>query len=257
MSLRRPRPHRAARRPRRPTSRVGPELLAVGRRAGLPVRPDPTFEPTKRADGCGTTTGLLAPSRVVVGPDGSSCVRRGRRQRRRDRVRPRRRHGRAHPRLVRDRQRRRRPAGLRRAVRRRRRARRRERGGDRAGRPQRVRDRARRPSLISWFARDPATGALTQRGCLKARPDLGERCLQARGLRGAADVVVSPDGTRVYVAGDRQRRRRGLRRRRRHGRPDPAFVRERHRLRRRVRPGVRARGRQPARAFARWQAPRT
>ena len=53
---------------------------------------------------------------------------------------------------------------------------------------------------VSWFARDPVTGALTQRGCLKARPDLGERCLQARGLRGAADVVVSPDGARVYVA---------------------------------------------------------
>jgi sugar lactone lactonase YvrE len=52
---------------------------------------------------------------------------------------------------------------------------------------------------ISWFSRDPIKGELTQRGCLKARPDPGERCAQARGLRGAADVVVSPDGARVYT----------------------------------------------------------
>jgi 6-phosphogluconolactonase (cycloisomerase 2 family) len=53
---------------------------------------------------------------------------------------------------------------------------------------------------VSWFARDPTTGELTQAGCIKATPFPGEACTQARALFGASDVLVSRDGETVYVA---------------------------------------------------------
>lgn len=58
-------------------------------------------------------------------------------------------------------------------------------------------------NAISWFARDEATGALTQRGCVKHTFGFGERCLSGFALDGATDVAVSPDGKHVYVVGER------------------------------------------------------
>lgn len=51
-------------------------------------------------------------------------------------------------------------------------------------------------SGIAVFRRDPATGKVTQSGCVKGIAT----CTGARGLSGAADVVVSPDGRNLYLA---------------------------------------------------------
>jgi 6-phosphogluconolactonase (cycloisomerase 2 family) len=59
---------------------------------------------------------------------------------------------------------------------------------------------AAQSDAVSWFARDPKTGRLTQRGCVKRIIGIGDHCLLAGGLDGAADVLVSRDGTAVYVA---------------------------------------------------------
>jgi 6-phosphogluconolactonase (cycloisomerase 2 family) len=53
-------------------------------------------------------------------------------------------------------------------------------------------------SGVSWLARDPDTGALTQAGCVKAEPRL-DHCGQAPALLNADSVAVSPDGRNVYV----------------------------------------------------------
>ena len=58
---------------------------------------------------------------------------------------------------------------------------------------------ARGSHAISWFARDPETGALEQLGCLKAAPR-GGRCGGAWGLWNPADLAMTPDGTSLYVA---------------------------------------------------------
>jgi DNA-binding beta-propeller fold protein YncE len=55
---------------------------------------------------------------------------------------------------------------------------------------------ARGSNAVVAFARDGATGALTQVGCVSAA-DAG--CAAGRGLTGADTVAVSPDGTSVYV----------------------------------------------------------
>jgi 6-phosphogluconolactonase (cycloisomerase 2 family) len=60
-----------------------------------------------------------------------------------------------------------------------------------------------RASGVSWFTRDPATGALTQAGCIKEAIHAGERCTQGIALAGARAVAVSPDGSHVYVAAER------------------------------------------------------
>jgi DNA-binding beta-propeller fold protein YncE len=49
---------------------------------------------------------------------------------------------------------------------------------------------------IAIFARDPATGKITQTGCVRGV----STCVGARGLGGASAVVVSPDGANVYLA---------------------------------------------------------
>jgi 6-phosphogluconolactonase (cycloisomerase 2 family) len=59
---------------------------------------------------------------------------------------------------------------------------------------------SRTSSSLTWFERDPTTGALTQRGCLKNFTWPGERCITAPLLNGASGVVVSPDGHSVFVA---------------------------------------------------------
>jgi DNA-binding beta-propeller fold protein YncE len=51
---------------------------------------------------------------------------------------------------------------------------------------------------VTWFARDPTTGKLTQGGCIKDFPR-ADRCTQGNGLAGASGVSVSPDGKNVYV----------------------------------------------------------
>ena len=56
---------------------------------------------------------------------------------------------------------------------------------------------------VSWFERDPATGALTAKGCVKHTFGFGERCLAGYALDGAAGIAVSPDGKHVYVASPR------------------------------------------------------
>lgn len=50
------------------------------------------------------------------------------------------------------------------------------------------------------FAREPATGLLTQLGCVQATPPPGGTCADGRGLGDATGVVVSPDGRHVYVS---------------------------------------------------------
>lgn len=62
---------------------------------------------------------------------------------------------------------------------------------------------SRTSSSLTWFERDPTSGALTQRGCLKSYALLGERCTTAPLLGGADGVVVSPDGRWVFVAAAR------------------------------------------------------
>jgi DNA-binding beta-propeller fold protein YncE len=60
---------------------------------------------------------------------------------------------------------------------------------------------------VAIFDRDPVTGALTQpagvEGCVSddgTGGPSGGACADGRGLKGAASVAVSPDGTRAYVA---------------------------------------------------------
>jgi DNA-binding beta-propeller fold protein YncE len=55
------------------------------------------------------------------------------------------------------------------------------------------------PGNVAILARDPATGALTQEGCLYDGDSEGE-CQRAGGLTGAYDVTISPDGSSVYIA---------------------------------------------------------
>jgi 6-phosphogluconolactonase (cycloisomerase 2 family) len=62
---------------------------------------------------------------------------------------------------------------------------------------------SRTSSSLTWFERDPISGALTQRGCLKSYALIGERCITAPLLGGADGVVVSPDGRWVFVAAAR------------------------------------------------------
>jgi 6-phosphogluconolactonase (cycloisomerase 2 family) len=52
---------------------------------------------------------------------------------------------------------------------------------------------------LAWFERDPETGALEQRGCLKAQPR-GGHCGGAWGLWQPSDLAIAPDGTSVYVS---------------------------------------------------------
>ena len=53
-------------------------------------------------------------------------------------------------------------------------------------------------SALTTFARNPSTGALRQRGCVSEKGRAP--CTKGRGLTGAIDVTVSPDGAGVYVA---------------------------------------------------------
>jgi DNA-binding beta-propeller fold protein YncE len=55
---------------------------------------------------------------------------------------------------------------------------------------------------ISAFARDPATGRLSQTGCLLDRAPAIGPCEDAGGIAGAAGVAVGPDGRDVYVAAE-------------------------------------------------------
>jgi DNA-binding beta-propeller fold protein YncE len=52
---------------------------------------------------------------------------------------------------------------------------------------------------VATFVRDPASGALTQSGCV-SDDGSGGACVDGRGLGGAADIAVSADGKSVYVA---------------------------------------------------------
>jgi DNA-binding beta-propeller fold protein YncE len=64
-------------------------------------------------------------------------------------------------------------------------------------------------NAVAVFARHPVSGALSQlpgrRGCtFESAPEdqrLRERCARGRGLNGASDLAVSPDGRTVYVVG--------------------------------------------------------
>jgi DNA-binding beta-propeller fold protein YncE len=57
-------------------------------------------------------------------------------------------------------------------------------------------------SAISRFARNPATGALTPRGCVDDRGSAAEDCAQSTlGLGGARSVAVSADSRSVYATG--------------------------------------------------------
>jgi 6-phosphogluconolactonase (cycloisomerase 2 family) len=53
---------------------------------------------------------------------------------------------------------------------------------------------------LSVLARDPATGALTPHGCAGDGTSTGQPCTTADGVRGPADLAVSPDGRGVYLA---------------------------------------------------------
>jgi len=59
---------------------------------------------------------------------------------------------------------------------------------------------SRTASSLTWFARDPVTGALEQRGCLKSFAWPGERCTVAPMLGGASGVAVSADGRFVFLS---------------------------------------------------------
>jgi 6-phosphogluconolactonase (cycloisomerase 2 family) len=50
------------------------------------------------------------------------------------------------------------------------------------------------------FARDPASGRLSETACLLDSPPAPGACQEAGGIAGAAGVAVSPDGRDVYVA---------------------------------------------------------
>ena len=53
---------------------------------------------------------------------------------------------------------------------------------------------------VVWLARDPSTGALTPMGCIDDNDFPNDTCgLSTDGMSGPRDVVVSPDGTSVYV----------------------------------------------------------
>ena len=57
------------------------------------------------------------------------------------------------------------------------------------------------PALVR-FERDPATGALTPKGCITDTIVEDPECAQKTyGLSGAESVAISPDGKSVYVAG--------------------------------------------------------
>lgn len=58
-------------------------------------------------------------------------------------------------------------------------------------------------SSLVWFDRDPATGKLTQAGCLKNFSWPGERCRTAPLLGGADGVAVNATGTTVLVTAER------------------------------------------------------
>jgi DNA-binding beta-propeller fold protein YncE len=55
---------------------------------------------------------------------------------------------------------------------------------------------------IDVFARDPATGALTQTGCWMAEAPPGP-CTGVTGLGGVSDLGLSPDGASLYAVGAR------------------------------------------------------
>jgi len=59
---------------------------------------------------------------------------------------------------------------------------------------------ARLSGSVSWFTRDPETGALKQAGCLKDQPR-ADRCTRAGGLFWANELELSPDGRFLYVVG--------------------------------------------------------
>lgn len=52
---------------------------------------------------------------------------------------------------------------------------------------------------LAWFAREEASGRLTQLGCFKEVPRK-DNCAQAPALMGAVDAALSPDGAHLYVA---------------------------------------------------------
>jgi DNA-binding beta-propeller fold protein YncE len=57
---------------------------------------------------------------------------------------------------------------------------------------------------IAVFARDPATGKITQRGCLSdvTYSEENDRCAHAAPLESPAGLAVSPDGRRLFVTVD-------------------------------------------------------
>jgi 6-phosphogluconolactonase (cycloisomerase 2 family) len=56
---------------------------------------------------------------------------------------------------------------------------------------------------VAVFKRDPASGALTPKGCVQDNDSATDGCAQSTdGLDGAHSVVVSPDGRWVYVASE-------------------------------------------------------
>ena len=57
-----------------------------------------------------------------------------------------------------------------------------------------------RAGALSWFDRDPATGALVQRGCLREVPVERGSCSSSEDVEGISDVLASADGNDVYVA---------------------------------------------------------
>ncbi len=59
------------------------------------------------------------------------------------------------------------------------------------------------------FARDAATGTLTETSCAVADDS---RCTQPAGLQGVSGAAVSPDGREVYVVACQKQRDQGVRR---------------------------------------------